>query len=49
MEDLLTNVLTLPDVSLDALATQSAALVSSDLLDLVIHTKLSSLARCFSS
>ena len=49
LEDLLTNVSTLPDVSLDALATQSAALVPSDLLDLVMQTKLSSLARCGSA
>ncbi|KAF8738589.1 hypothetical protein AX14_010893 [Amanita brunnescens Koide BX004] len=47
LENLLSNVSTLPDVSLDALATQTAALVPSDLLDLVMHTKLSSLARCF--
>ncbi|KAF8623959.1 hypothetical protein AX15_006117 [Amanita polypyramis BW_CC] len=45
LDRLLTNTIISPDVSVEDIATQTAALLPSDLVDLLVHAKLSSLER----
>ena len=45
MNSLTTDAVLAPDVSLSSLATQTAALVASDLVDLVARAKFTSMER----